>query len=82
MSNQLMDTLESKVFSAVDTIELLRSEINGLREERLVLEDKLRELIGKMEGLGQESGAESTESAESDSSDDGTSSSSPFRTNY
>lgn len=85
MSNQLMDTLESKVFSAVDTIELLRSEINGLREERQVLEDKLRELIGKMEGLGQESeadAAESSESAESDSSDNGTSSPSPLRTSY
>ena len=44
MSNELMDTLESKVFSAVDTIESLRSEINGLRDERRVLEDKLREL--------------------------------------
>jgi len=51
MSNQLMDTLESKVFSAVDTIESLRSEINGLREERRELEDKLRELIGKMDNL-------------------------------
>lgn len=51
MSNQLMDTLESKVFSAVDTIETLKTEINGLREERQILEDKLRELIGKMDGL-------------------------------
>ena len=85
MSNQLMDTLESKVFSAVDTIETLRTEINGLREERQTLEDKLRELIGKMEGLGQQSGsdaAETVEGAESDSSDNGTSSSSPFRTSY
>ncbi len=51
MSNQLMDTLENKVFTAVDTIETLRTEINGLREERRILEDKLRELIGKMDGL-------------------------------
>ena len=79
MSNQLMDTLENKVFSAVDTIESLRSEINGLREERQILEDKLRELIGKMEGLGQDS---SSESSESDASDNGTSSPSPFRTSY
>ena len=82
MSNQLMDTLESKVFSAVDTIETLRTEINGLREERQILEDKLRELIGKMEGLGQQSGSGSAESAENDSSDNGTSSPSPFRTSY
>lgn len=79
MSNQLMDTLESKVFSAVDTIESLRTEINGLREERQVLEDKLRELIGKMEGLGQESGSESTEE---DAGDSGNSPSSPFRSSY
>lgn len=51
MSNQLMDTLENKVFTAVDTIETLRTEINELREERRILEDKLRELIGKMDGL-------------------------------
>lgn len=77
MSNELMDTLESKVFSAVDTIESLRSEINGLRDERRILEDKLRELIGKMEGLSQES-----EIAENNAGDGGSPSPSPFRPNY
>lgn len=79
MSNQLMDTLESKVFSAVDTIESLRTEINGLREERLILEDKLRELIGKMEGLGQEA---ISESVEEDSGDGGDPAPSTLRSGY
>ncbi len=79
MSNELMDTLESKVFSAVDTIESLRSEINGLRDERRVLEDKLRELIGKMDGLGQQS---ESEISASDSGDSGDNSPSPFRPRY
>ena len=62
MSNQLMDTLESKVFTAVGTIETLKSEINDLKEERRILEDKLRELIGKMEGL--EGGANQNQTEE------------------
>ncbi len=62
MSNQLMDTLENKVFTAVDTIETLRTEINGLRDERRILEDKLRELIGKMEGL--DASADTTQAEE------------------
>jgi FtsZ-binding cell division protein ZapB len=61
MSNQLMDTLENKVFTAVDTIETLRLEINELREERRILEDKLRDLIGKMEGLDNSGTAARTE---------------------
>lgn len=79
MSTELMDTLESKVFSAVDTIETLRTEINGLRDERRVLEDKLRELIGKMDGLGQQSGA-ADENAADDAGDSGNPA--PFRPNY
>lgn len=79
MSNELMDTLESKVFSAVDTIGSLRSEINGLRDERRVLEDKLRELIGKMDGLSQQS---DSEIAASDTGDSGDPSPSPFRQRY
>ena len=79
MSNQLMDTLENKVFSAVDTIETLRTEINGLREERRILEDKLRELIGKMDNLPQDVRAGSTDD-ESDAA--GNSSPSPFGSNY
>ncbi len=51
MSNQLLDSLESKVFSAVDTIDSLRSEINVLKEERRTLEDRLRKLLGRIEGL-------------------------------
>ena len=51
MSNPLLDTLETRVSNAVDTIESLRSEINELREERKILEDKLQELINRMSGL-------------------------------
>ena len=51
MSKQLLDSLESKVFSAVDTIDTLRSEINVLKEERQFLEDRLRDLIDRIEGL-------------------------------
>ncbi len=67
MSNSLMDTLENRVFSAVDKIETLRSEINELKEDRRILEDKLRELIGKMEQLdGQTTTSLTEEPASSD----------------
>ena len=79
MSNQLMDTLENKVFSAVDTIETLRTEINGLKEERRILEDKLRELIGKMDNLASPARAESSDD---ESGAAGNSSPSPFGSNY
>jgi FtsZ-binding cell division protein ZapB len=73
-----METLESKVFSAVDTIESLRSEINGLREERLELEDKLRELIGKMDNLERDS---ASAGAEDNSENTGNDSPPPFGSN-
>ena len=78
MSNQLMETLESKVFSAVDTIESLRSEINGLREERLELEDKLRELIGKMDNLERDN---ASAGADENSENTGNDSPPPFGSN-
>ncbi len=61
MSKQLLDSLESKVFSAVDTIDTLRSEINGLKEERKILEDRLRDLIDRMERLDSPSPMDRTE---------------------
>jgi len=51
MVNDLIDALENRVHSAVDTIEVMRSEINELKEERRLLQDKLRELLGKMERI-------------------------------
>jgi len=56
MSNELLDTLENKVFSAVDTIETLRAENNQLREDRRILEEKLQDLIRKMSDLDNGSG--------------------------
>ena len=49
MSNELLDTLENKVFSAIETIELLRLEINELKEERRLMEGKVRELIERID---------------------------------
>ena len=51
MSNELITALEHRVTSAVDTIEGLRSEVRVLREERQLLETKLRELLQKIEGV-------------------------------
>ena len=51
MSNELISALENRVTSAVDTIEGLRSELRVLREERQLLENKLRELLQKIEGV-------------------------------
>jgi FtsZ-binding cell division protein ZapB len=51
MSKTLLDALESRVNSAVDTIEGLRTEVHDLREERRILEDKLRELLGRIEAI-------------------------------
>lgn len=51
MSNELISALEHRVTSAVDTIEGLRSEVRVLREERQLLENKLRELLQKIEGV-------------------------------
>ncbi|MBI4083168.1 MAG: cell division protein ZapB [Candidatus Lambdaproteobacteria bacterium] len=52
MVNDLMDALENKVHAVVDTIEVMRTEINDLKEERRILQDKLRELLVKMERIG------------------------------
>jgi len=60
MSNELLDTLENKVFSAVDTIETLRAENSQLKEERKILEDKLQDLISRMSGLESSSSNENT----------------------
>ena len=49
MSSELINALESRVSIAVDTIEDLRSEIKVLKEERQLLENKLRELLNKIE---------------------------------
>jgi FtsZ-binding cell division protein ZapB len=51
MSNELIAALETRVTSAVDTIEGLRSEVRVLKEERQLLEAKLRELLRKIEGV-------------------------------
>lgn len=51
MSNELLDTLENKVFSAIETIELLRLEINELKEERTLMEGKVRELIERIDNV-------------------------------
>ena len=52
MSKALLDTLESKLLSAVDTIESLRKELNELKDERRLMEDKLRTLIGRIDQAG------------------------------
>jgi len=49
MSNELINALESRVTTAVDTIEGLRSENRMLREERQILEAKLKELLQKID---------------------------------
>lgn len=51
MSNALIDSLETRVNHAVETIESLKSENLALREDRQILEEKLRELLGKFEGV-------------------------------
>lgn len=51
MSNELISALENRVTTAVDTIEGLRTEVRVLREERQLLENKLRELLQKIEGV-------------------------------
>ena len=42
MSNALLDALESKLLAAVETIDTLRRELNDLKDERRLMEDKLR----------------------------------------
>ncbi len=54
MSNELLDALEFKLLTAVETIESQRREIDELREERRMMEDKLRGLIGRIDQIGGE----------------------------
>jgi FtsZ-binding cell division protein ZapB len=49
MSSELLNALENRVTAAVGTIEELRAEVKGLKEERQILENKLRELLLKIE---------------------------------
>ena len=49
MSTELLNTLENRVMNAVGTIEDLRTELRVLKEERLVLETKLRDLLSRMD---------------------------------
>lgn len=51
MSNELLDMLENKVFSTIETIELMRLEINELKDERRLMEQKVRDLIKRIEGV-------------------------------
>jgi len=57
MSNDLINALENRVTSAVDTIEGLRSEVRVLKEERQLLESKLRELLQKIDSVENTAGA-------------------------
>jgi len=59
MSKTLLDALESRVNSAVQTIDGLRTEVRDLRDERRALEEKLRELLGRIEAA--ENGAAASE---------------------
>lgn len=54
MSNELLNALENRVSSAIETIEGLRAELRDLKQERQVLEDKLRELLSRMDVAGPE----------------------------
>ncbi|MBI3992335.1 MAG: cell division protein ZapB [Candidatus Lambdaproteobacteria bacterium] len=74
MSNDMLDTLENKVFSAIETIELLRTEINELKEERNLMQRKVRDLIQRIENAEANTGTASL-SASSPSIKEGTSSS-------
>ncbi len=67
MVNDLIDALENKVHSAVDTIGVMRSEINELKEERQALQDKLRELLSKMDVFQNGNGASTTPSLDAQS---------------
>lgn len=62
MSNELISALENRVITAVDTIEGLRTEIHVLREERQLLESKLRELLQKIEAVDNKSAATASNS--------------------
>lgn len=73
MSNALLDALESRVNTAVETIDGLRAEIRDLREERRQLADdrarleeehrlldsKLRELLARIDAVDNGGGSSS-----------------------
>ena len=57
MSTELLNTLENRVMSAVGTIEDLRTELRVLKEERQVLENKLRDLLSRMDQVESATGS-------------------------
>lgn len=52
MSKALLDALESKLLAAVENIAAMRRELNELKDERRHMEDKLRNLIGRIDQAG------------------------------
>lgn len=74
MSNELLDTLENKVFSAIETIELLRIEINDLKEERTSTEQKVQDLIQRIDDAESSTTPKTLEATNSPTVDDGPSS--------
>ena len=58
MAKELLDALESKLMFAVETIDSLRREVEDLKDERRLTEDKLRNLIGRIDQVRDESPAE------------------------
>ena len=60
MSIELINTLENRVTNAVDAIEGLRSEVKVLKEEKQFLEDRLRQLLQKIDGVEETSTADET----------------------
>ena len=69
MSEDLLQTLENKVQNAVEMVELLKAEIAELMEENAILkethaqwEEKLTNLIGKLEQLDAEADSAMNES--------------------
>lgn len=83
MSKELLDALESKLVSAVETIESLRREVDELREERRAMEEKLRGLIGRIDQAGSEAAAQPeaapAPSGEAESPDSPFGASTPYR---
>lgn len=71
MSNELISALENRVTNAVETIEDLRTEIRVLREERQHLEDKLRQLLQKIEGVENVAPIDDQTQTPSETSDNG-----------
>ena len=77
MSKELLDALESKLLTAVETIESLRREIDGLKAERRLMEDeqrlteeKLRGLIGRIDQASSPGGGADTEAGEASTDSD------------